>query len=50
MVLIVDVDRELLKELNHKGSVKNLRDRRMDLYRLDYRKLDQDKKIEFAVA
>ncbi len=35
MVLIVDVDRELLKELNHKGSVKNLRDRRKDLYRLE---------------
>jgi len=36
MVLIVDVDRELLKELNHKGSVKNLRDRRKDLYRLEF--------------
>jgi len=36
MVLIVDVDRGLLKELNHKGSVKTLRDRRKDLYRLEF--------------
>jgi predicted amidohydrolase/GNAT superfamily N-acetyltransferase len=36
MVLIVDVDMKLLKELNHKGSVKNLKDRRKDLYRLEY--------------
>ena len=52
MVLIVDVDRELLKELNHKGSVKNLRDRRKDLYRLEFikeRQLNRDT-LKFAVA
>jgi predicted amidohydrolase len=35
MTLIVDVDLELIKELNHKGAVTNLRDRRKDLYRLE---------------
>ena len=35
MTLVVDVDLELLKELNHKGSVTNLRDRRKDIYRLE---------------
>jgi predicted amidohydrolase len=35
MTLVVDVDLELLKELNHKGSVTNLRDRRRDIYRLE---------------
>ncbi len=34
MTLIVDVDLSLLKELNHNGSVTNLRDRRKDLYRI----------------
>ena len=29
---IVDVDRDLLKELNAHGSVRNMRDRRTDLY------------------
>ncbi|MBK8555308.1 MAG: bifunctional GNAT family N-acetyltransferase/carbon-nitrogen hydrolase family protein [Lewinellaceae bacterium] len=32
MVLIADVDLSLLKELHHQGSVKNLKDRRHDLY------------------
>jgi predicted amidohydrolase len=35
MTLVVDVDLELLKELNHKGTVTNLRDRRKDIYRLE---------------
>jgi predicted amidohydrolase/GNAT superfamily N-acetyltransferase len=35
MTLIVDVDRDLLKELNVYGSVRNLRDRRSDLYKLE---------------
>ncbi|MEP6793381.1 MAG: carbon-nitrogen hydrolase family protein, partial [Saprospiraceae bacterium] len=34
MTLIVDVDLELLKDLNHHGSVTNLKDRRRDLYRV----------------
>ncbi|WP_458700388.1 GNAT family N-acetyltransferase [Sulfurospirillum sp. 1307] len=34
MVLIADVDIDLLRELNEFGSVKNLQDRRTDLYEL----------------
>lgn len=34
MTLIVDVDLDLLKELHNFGSVRNLKDRRFDLYRL----------------
>lgn len=32
MTLICDVDLDLLKELHHQGSVRNLKDRRRDLY------------------
>lgn len=35
MNLIVDVDLELLKDLNHAGSVTNLKDRRKDIYKLE---------------
>lgn len=35
MMLIADVDRDLLKELNAYGSVRNLRDRRTDLYQVE---------------
>jgi len=38
--LIVDLDLELLKELRLQGSVRNLADRRLDLYRLTW--LDDD--------
>lgn len=38
MTLIVDVDLDLLRELNTKGSVRNLRDRRKDLYNLKLKK------------
>jgi predicted amidohydrolase/GNAT superfamily N-acetyltransferase len=38
MILIADVDIDLLKELNKKGSVRNLEDRRTDLYKLSLRK------------
>ena len=34
MILIADVDISLLRELNQFGSVKNLRDRRKDLFDL----------------
>ena len=34
MVLVVDVDLSLLKDLHHNGSVQNLKDRRTDLYEL----------------
>jgi predicted amidohydrolase len=32
MILIADVDIDLLRELNQFGSVRNLRDRRKDVY------------------
>lgn len=35
MILIADVDINLLRELNQFGSVRNLRDRRKDIYRLE---------------
>jgi predicted amidohydrolase/GNAT superfamily N-acetyltransferase len=34
MILIADVDLDLLRELNHSGSVRNLKDRRKDIYEL----------------
>lgn len=34
MILIADVDIDLLRELNQQGSVRNLKDRRRDLYEL----------------
>ncbi len=40
MILVVDVDLDLIAELNRYGSVKNMRDRRTDLYEL---KLKADK-------
>lgn len=38
MILIADVDIDLLRELNQFGSVKNLRDRRKDLFSLKKKK------------
>ena len=32
MILIADVDLDLLKDLNQFGSVRNLKDRRKDIY------------------
>lgn len=34
MTLIVDIDRDLLRELHNHGSVRNLKDRRKDLYEI----------------
>jgi predicted amidohydrolase len=34
MILIADVDLDLLRELNQFGSVRNLKDRRLDLFEL----------------
>ena len=42
MTLICDLDLSLLKELHESGSVKNMKDRRTDLYRLT--KLSDDEK------
>ena len=39
MILIADVDLSLLRELNQFGSVRNLKDRRKDLYELRRKKL-----------
>ena len=36
MTLIADLDLDLLKDLNSTGSVRNLRDRRKDLYSLSW--------------
>jgi predicted amidohydrolase len=36
LTLIADVNLDLLKELHTSGSVKNLKDRRKDLYRLSW--------------
>jgi predicted amidohydrolase len=36
MTLIADLDLDLLKDLNTAGSVRNLRDRRKDLYSLSW--------------
>lgn len=38
MVLVVDVDLSLLKDLHHRGSVRNLKDRREDVYTLKLNK------------
>ena len=36
MTLIVDLDMNRLKELRAEGSVRNHRDRRLDLYRVEW--------------
>jgi len=36
MTLVADLDLELLKELRTHGSVRNFRDRRLDLYSLQW--------------
>lgn len=42
MILVSDVDLDLLNELHTYGSVRNLRDRRNDLYELKIKKPLQD--------
>jgi hypothetical protein len=37
MILIADVDIDMLRELNQFGSVRNLKDRRTDLYSLTHK-------------
>ncbi|MEZ4772478.1 MAG: bifunctional GNAT family N-acetyltransferase/carbon-nitrogen hydrolase family protein [Bacteroidia bacterium] len=46
MTLMADVDLDLLKELNNYGSVRNLKDRRKDIYELVHKK---NQKIETRV-
>lgn len=51
MVLIADIDLELLKELNHKGSVTNLRDRRKDVYKIERKvAVRSPEKVELITA
>ncbi|GAB4329570.1 MAG: bifunctional GNAT family N-acetyltransferase/carbon-nitrogen hydrolase family protein [Bacteroidales bacterium] len=40
MILLADVDLDLLKEINRFGSVRNLKDRRFDLYSVVHNKVD----------
>jgi predicted amidohydrolase len=41
MILIADVDVALLRELNQFGSVRNLKDRRKDLFELKRKTIDK---------
>ena len=43
MILISDVDLDLIRELHNFGTVKNLKERRFDLYELKKRNLAQRK-------
>jgi predicted amidohydrolase len=45
MILIVDVDLELLKDLHAHGSVRNLKDRRTDLYEISYKAETKSRKL-----
>lgn len=47
MTLIADLDLDLLKDLNTSGAVRNLRDRRKDLYSLSWtvKKTDRDEEL-----
>jgi predicted amidohydrolase/GNAT superfamily N-acetyltransferase len=47
MTLIADLDLDLLKDLNTSGAVRNLRDRRKDLYSLSWtvKKSDRDEEL-----
>lgn len=38
MILIADLDIDLLKELHRYGSVRNMQDRRLDLYHLEWKR------------
>lgn len=42
MILIADVDIDLLRELNQSGGVRNLRDRRTDIYSLTKKSLSEE--------
>ncbi|WP_139925964.1 bifunctional GNAT family N-acetyltransferase/carbon-nitrogen hydrolase family protein [Hymenobacter sp. DG01] len=45
MTLIADLDLDLLKDLNTSGAVRNLRDRRKDLYSLSWKKTERDDEL-----
>jgi len=43
MLVVADVDLELLHDLRHSGSVRNMKDRRTDLYSIDFQQEGEDK-------
>ena len=46
MTLIADLDLDLLKDLNSSGAVRNLRDRRKDLYSVSWvKKTERDDEL-----
>ena len=46
MTLIADLDLDLLKDLNTSGAVRNLRDRRKDLYSVSWvKKTERDDEL-----
>lgn len=51
MLVVADVDLELLHDLRHSGSVRNLKDRRTDVYKLQYEEKpnDVDKLVDASV-
>ena len=44
MIVVSDVDLSLLTELHHYGSVQTLKDRRLDLYQLNFSEQEENKK------
>jgi len=46
MLVVADVDLELLHELRHSGSVRNLKDRRVDLYDINFHREARKKMLE----
>jgi len=44
MIVVSDVDLSLLTELHHYGSVQTLKDRRLDLYQLNFPEIIEEKK------
>ena len=48
MTLIADLDLDLLKDLNTSGAVRNLRDRRKELYSVSWVKKNTDRSDDDA--
>ncbi|MBK7291066.1 MAG: GNAT family N-acetyltransferase [Chitinophagaceae bacterium] len=49
MIVVSDVDLSLLTELHHYGSVQTMKDRRLDLYQLNFAEIIEEKKAENIV-
>lgn len=50
MLVMADVDLSLLHDLRHSGSVRNLKDRRTDLYKLEFRSAQAKEKAKAVQA